>query len=299
LFIDLFKKRLKSALNRGLLLSILVLGMTTLYVASTSLAYYRLPIPISLYEDNVDKSNFNKIVKYFLDDFNYCSSQLTYKETGEVEFPYSVDELCNNLTKEYEKLDNPYYSSFTTKPKPMLTSFLYVQFQITGVYVGLTGEVNYDAFMTNGEYPFTLAHELAHSKGVMRENDAQLLAAYICLNSDDAFIRYSGYLYTFNSLLILTNHTGNEDDYINMYHQMDADILKHFDYIGEYWDKHNLLEVIGEFFNDLYLKIFGSGSTDDYDDPPPEVDPGTNEITSFSRYQRLFFQKYVDDGNII
>ena len=147
--------------------------------------------------------------------------------------------------------------------------------------------------MTNGEHPFTLAHELAHSKGVMRENDAQLLAAYICLNSEDYFIRYSGYLYTFSSILNLMNYTGVKDDYSNMYKQMDKNILANYRYINKFWDEHNLLEAIGEFFNNLYLNLFGKESTDDYQDPPPQVDDSTQEITHFSRYQQLMFQKYT------
>lgn len=296
IIIDLCKKRWTFAAKKGLLIGIISLSIVVTYVSTTSLAYYRKEMPITLYEEKVDKSKFAEVTQYFLDDFNACSSSLTYEENGEVIMPYDTRTLFNNLAKEYEKLDDPYFSSFTTNPKPLLTSFLYREFQITGVYTGPTGEVNYNAFMTNGEFPFTLAHELAHSKGVMRENDAQLLAAYICLNSDDTFIRYSGYLYTFASFLNIMRYTGNKDDYSNMSRQLNEEIFANFDYINEYWAKHNLLETIGEFFNNLYLNIFGSESTEDYDDTPTIVDPGTQEITSFSRYQKLYFQKYIDEG---
>jgi hypothetical protein len=297
LIIYLVKKKWISALNNGLLMGILALSMVVGYVATTSLAYYRSEVPIPLYEEKVDKSKFNEVVKYFLDDFNYCSSTLEYDENGEVKMPYNYHELSKRISKEYEKLNDPYFSSFTSNPKPMLSSFLYVQFQITGMYSGLTGEVNFDTFMTHAEYPFTFAHEIAHSKGVMRENDAQLVAAYICLNSDDDFIRYSGYIYTFASLMNLCSYTGNKGDYQLMYSLMKEDIKLNYNYINKYWKEHDLLEKIGTFFNDLYLKIFGSESTDDYKDPPIVIDPGTNEIVSFSRYQKLYFQKYINDGN--
>ena len=293
----LVKKQYKIALNKSLIMSNIILSIVTGYVATTSLAYYRLPIPIPLYNEHVEKEKFNGVVQYFLDDYNYCSSQLEYYENGEVKMPYSRQQLANNIINQYSKIKTPYLSSFTTNPKAMLTSFLYVEFQITGVYSGLTGEVNYDYYMTNGEYPFTFAHEIAHSKGVMRENDAQLLAAYICLNSSDIYLRYSAYLYTFTSLLSLTKYTGNKDDYKNMVQQMDESIIKNYDYISKYWKEHDILGDFGEFFNNLYLKLFGGESTDSYDDTPVVVDPSTNEIKSFSRYQKLYFQRYVDLGN--
>lgn len=299
IIIDLTKKGFFKALDKLMIIAVSVLGLVTTYVMTTSLAYYRAELPIQLYEEKVDKTKFNSIVQYFLDDFNTCSQNLEYYESGEVKMPYSPNELARKIAYEYSKIKDPYFSSFTTNPKPLLTSFLFVQFQITGVYVGISGEVNYDAFMTKSEYPFTFAHELAHSKGVMRENDAQLVAAYICLNSEDDFIRYSGYMYTFTSLLSLCRYTGNKDDYNNMRKQMDEDILKNYSYISKYWEKNDLLSHIGEFFNNLYLKLFGSESTESYDDTPIIVNPGTNEITSFSRYQKLYFQTFLNkNGNI-
>ena len=296
IIINLTKKRYILALNKSLDITNIVLLIIVGYIATTSMAYYRLPLPIDLYEEKVEKNKFNEVVDYFLTDYNYCSEQLKYEENGEVKMPYSRKELISNVIKEYEKVTDNYFSGFAANPKPMLSSPLYVEFQITGVYSGLTGEVNYDYYMTNGEYPFTLAHEIAHSKGVMRENDAQLMAAYICLNSEDIYLRYSGYLYTFSSLLNLCKYTGNKDNYSLMVNKLDKNILANYSYISSYWKEHDILGDIGEFFNNLYLVIFGSESTDSYDDTKVEVDPSTNEIKSFSRYQKLFFQIFVEDG---
>jgi hypothetical protein len=176
----------------------------------------------------------------------------------------------------------------------MISSFLYVEFQITGVYFGSLGESNYDKYMTSAEFPFTFAHEIAHSKGVMRENAAQMVAAYICLNSDDIYLRYSGYIYTFNSLLQLAKYTGNKNDYKELYNMMNPKILDNYDQISDYWKKHDFLSDFAEFWNNLYLKIFGSESTDEYEDKPPVVNPDTNEITSFSKYQKLYFKAYYE-----
>ena len=295
LIIDFVKKRIKNGVSKVSTIAIVYVAFIFTYVATTSLSYYRDPLPIELYEEKVDKAKFREIIEYFLDDFNYCSTQLEYEENGEVKMPYSNKALSKQIEKEYAKIKDSYFNNFTTYSKPMLSSFVYVEFQITGVYFGVLGESNYDLYMTHAEYPFTFAHEIAHQKGVMRENDAQMMGAYICLNSDDIFLRYSGYIYTFNSLLNLAHYTGVKDDYKELYQKINPNILGNYKYINSYWKEHDILEEFASFWNNLYLKIFGSESTDEYQDPPPVVDPGTNEIAHFSRYQKLYFQTYFNN----
>lgn len=292
--ISLVKKRKKFALSRAIDITLIYVAFIFSYVSTTSLAYYRAELPIPLYEEKVEKSEFVPIISYFLDDYNYCSSTLSYNEDGSLIMPYSASKLSRIIEEEYKKVNDSYFSSFTTYMKPLATSFLFREFHITGVYFGPFGESNYDYLMTTAEYPFTFAHEIAHSKGVMRENDAQLMAAYICLNSEDPYLRYSGYIYTFTSLLNLARYTGNKDDYKNLVNQLDEDIIKNLNQINKYWASHDLLNEIAEFFNNLYLKIFGNDSTGGYDDTPIIINPGTNEITSFSRYQKLYFNIYYN-----
>lgn len=292
IIVSLVKKRKKFALSRTIDIVLIYVSIIFSYVSTTSLAYYRKPLPITLYEEKVNKEDFREIIEYFLLDYNYCSNSLEYKDDGAVKMPYSASKLSRVIEDEYEKIDDSYFSSFTTYGKPLLTSFLFREFNITGVYFGPFGESNYNSLMTTAEYPFTLAHEIAHSKGVMRENDAQLMAAYICLNSEDTYLRYSGYIYTFTSLLNLARYTDNKDDYKELYNMMDENILKNYNQINSYWRQYDFLDELAEFFNNLYLKIFGSDTTDSYDDTPIVINPGTNEITSFSRYQKLYFQIY-------
>lgn len=297
IIIDFVKKRIINGISKIITTALIYVSFIFTYVATTSLAYYREPLPIDLYEEKVDKSLFRPIIEYFLDDFNYCASQLEFKDNGEPIMPYDFSTLNRVIEKEYSKIDDPYFSSFTTYLKPMLTSFVYVEFQITGVYFGVLGEGNFNTLSTVAEFPFTFAHEIAHSKGVMRENDAQMMGAYICLNSEDTYLRYSGYIYTFNSLLSLAHYTGNSNDYRELYNMIDKNILNNYKQISAYWNEHDILRDFAEFWNDLYLKLFGSESTDEYEDTPPVVDPGTQEITSFSRYQKLYFSAYFSKND--
>ena len=66
-------------------------------------------------------------------------------------------------------------------------------------------------------------------------------------------------------------------------------------YINAYWASHRSLSDFANWWNDLYLKISGQDKgTESYNDSPIEVDPTTREISSFSTYQKLYFQLYFN-----
>ena len=51
-------------------------------------------------------------------------------------------------------------------------------------------------YITN--MPFTICHELAHLKGYIYEDEANFIAFMACINSDNLFFQYSGYLNVLN-----------------------------------------------------------------------------------------------------
>lgn len=294
--INLCKLRLIRCLTRVVSLAVTILSFITLYNVTASVQYNRKPIDLPFYTGEVIKEDFVEIVDKYLDDFNYCSSLLSYNEEGGVISPYTFDELKVIIKKDYELLkDNPYYNTFDTNPKQMtLLGWLYRELNITGFYFGIAGESNVNTLCTDAELPFVMAHEMAHGKGVMRENDAQLVAAYITLNSSDYYVRYSGYINTFSALMGVLNYTGNDDDYANAYYRIDKNILNDYDYINKYWSKYNLLDRIGEWWNNLYLMMSGNKGTGEYQDKPPVIDEDTNEIIYLSNYQKIYFEMFYN-----
>ena len=63
-----------------------------------------------------------------------------------------------------------------------------------GMYTYYTGESNINVEFPDYTIPFTVAHEMAHQRGIAREDEANFMAFLICASSDDPYIRYSGYL---------------------------------------------------------------------------------------------------------
>ncbi|MFL6337379.1 MAG: DUF3810 domain-containing protein [Pyrinomonadaceae bacterium] len=79
------------------------------------------------------------------------------------------------------------------QPKPVYASEVLTRLGISGVYSPFTGEPNYNADIPDFQLPFTIAHEMAHQRGVARESEANFVAYVVCISSRDPFVRYSGY----------------------------------------------------------------------------------------------------------
>ena len=71
------------------------------------------------------------------------------------------------------------------------------RFGISGIYMPYVGESNIDDGMHDLEKPFTMAHEMAHGYGWTDEATANFVAYLTCIDSENAFFKYSGYLMYF------------------------------------------------------------------------------------------------------
>ena len=281
------------AISKILTLGIIASTLVLLFTASFSLGYNRDPLVLDVYEGEIKQEDFKDVVQYFVDDYNDCSSKLEYKENGEVKSPYALAEIQKILVKEYNKIDNPYLMKYTTSLKPLMTSFLFRELNITGITFGVTGEANINVLSTASEIPFVCAHELAHTKGVMKEREADYLAAYVTLNSDDYFLRYSGYMWSFGSIMSLADYTGNDGDYSELSSQINPNIRANSSYIRKYWSDHDLLAKFEDWLNNLYLKNNGvEEGTANYGDSQPVIDEEEKKITSLSNFQKIYLDIY-------
>lgn len=292
--LQLVKKQGFKAISRILSIGVIWANVLCAYTYSVEFAYNRAPLDIELYEGQVKKENFTAISTYFIEDFQYCSTQLTYKENGDIKMPYTKSELNKILHDEYTKIDSSYFGNYTPTIKPMFYSFLYSAFGISGWYFGPFGEgvVNVDS--SNAELPFCYAHEMAHGKGVMREDDAQMMAALICLSSDDPYLRYSGYINTYGSALALASYSNNKDDYSTVMNKIGNPIRKNLNYIYNNWKELGVVRKIGDWLNNLYLQMSGDkDGTGSYEDSKPEFDDAGN-VVFLSRYQKLFVRLFIE-----
>ena len=119
--------------------------------------------------------------------------QIAYGASGHSYMPYSYYEMTGKLNDAFaayaEKAD--YISSFRASVKPVVLSVPMTYTHISGVYTFFTGEANVNVNFPDFCTPYTTAHEMSHQRGIAREDEANVVAFLVCMESDDVYIRYS------------------------------------------------------------------------------------------------------------
>lgn len=150
--------------------------------------------------------------------------------------------------------------------KPMAASFVMSHMQLTGIFFPFTVESNVNALAPSFNIPYTIAHELAHLRGFMREDEANYIAWLVCRTSDDVRFQYSG------TLLALI-HAGNalaradRTAYTALRQKYSPQVLRDLAQNNAYWAQFDdqPLSELSEKTNNAYLKANGqSDGTQSY-----------------------------------
>lgn len=292
----------------------IAVGLTyvlNLYVFSMGFGYYRAEMPLPQSQKKYDAKQAGAVVEYFFEDYKQLALKMKRDENGCVIRPYTFSVLADKLRYEFSKLDGGYFGTYTPKPKQIVNSWFLSDMLITGITFLPTGEANVNVAAPPTISAITTAHEIAHTKGVMREGDANLLARYVLISSDDDYLRYCGYYASFDNLLETLILTEDYDSYTIYGLEIDKLVYNEKLYAYEYWrSQPDIIGKIAEFFNNLYLESNGApngtgsyndGNTSEVVTPidpstgEPSRDPTTGEIVReifFSQVQKMFFAVY-------
>lgn len=175
--------------------------------------------------------------------------------------PYSYEEMNQKLMQAYkkftEKQDFP--DHFYSRVKPIMLSKPMSYTHITGVYSFFTGEANINVNFPDYTIPFTAAHELAHQRGVAREDEANMVAFLVCMESDDGYVRYSALLNVYEyvaSALYSTDRDLYAAVYSNLPPQVRREERAYSAFFEEY--RENTAAQISEATNNAYLQSQGA-----------------------------------------
>ena len=228
------------------------------------------------------------------------SGEITRDENGRAVYAGSVGkdgelldmadkarELMVQLGDTYDQLDGYY-----PRPKALLSSDFMCQQYMCGYYFPFSMEANYNDVMYILNIPSTMCHELAHLRGFIYEDEANFIAYLACVESDDTFFQYAGYLsvlaYLHNDLYraYRTDPAGYERAVASVPPAAIPEQVWEDDtfVMQEEWDRINgkalidteLVDEVSDIFIDTNLKVNG-------------VSDGS---VSYSRVVRLLLQYY-------
>ena len=236
--------------------------MYSLFVFTTAVGYNGTPLGDKLGLDAcaVSVDELRVSAEYMIGKMNSELAHVSYTYGDASVMPYSLGRMNTLLLEAYGKAAEKYsfiprlYSSL----KPVALSEAMTYTHISGMYTYYTGEANLNINFPDYTLPFTAAHELAHQRGILPENEANFVAFLVCAESDDPYIRYSGYLNMYeyiNSAL----HSADYDTFAQVYDSLDNRVKGEIVAYNRFFEKYreNTVADVAGAMNDTYLKSQG------------------------------------------
>lgn len=174
---------------------------------------------------------------------------------ADMDRPFS--ELSRQALEAFNTLeaDYPFLGKAQSQAKPMPFSEILSILNLTGFYFPYTAEANVNDHMPRPETAFTICHELAHTCGFMREDEANFIGYLACLKSPDGYLRYSGlYVALMQSLHAL--YRADSHRYFALLEKCSPALMDDIATVQQYWDQYfdTPAAEASNLINDTYLK---------------------------------------------
>ena len=210
-----------------------------------------------LYAQDVELSELYRVAAYFTEALNAASQAVPRDENGVFAVPR--EEIFARSTDIYENIcrELPFLEKADRAPKPMLFSKLLSAMGFTGFYAGFTGESVLNVDSPAAYLPCTIAHELAHQRGIASEQECNFIAILASTQSGDPVYEYSGYL---TGYVHLSNalYRSDYDLWASLRSQLDAGALADIQYNSAYWEQwESPIDTVSNAIYDTMLKSYG------------------------------------------
>ena len=245
----------------SLLFSIFVLGFGTGYYGTT------VDEKLDLDRTDVSPEELYQTASILADHVNEEAQNVKYQYNGFSIMPYTFDEMSKKLVEAYAKVCDEYdfISRLSSRVKPVMLSEPWTYTHISGVYTYFTGEANINTNFPDYTIPYTAAHEMAHQRGIAREDEANFIAFLVCIASDDPYIRYSGYLEVYE-YVASSLYSADKTLYSSVRAKLETNVIEEMAAYSVFFDKYreNVAATISETVNNGYLQMQGTVGSKSY-----------------------------------
>lgn len=192
---------------------------------------------------------------------------ITYRPDGFSVMPYAHSEMVERLLDAYAPVCDRYVfvQRLRSPVKQVMLSEPMTYTHISGVYSYFTGEANLNMNFPDYTLPYTAAHELAHQRGIAREDEANFMAFLVCIESEDAYIRYSGYLNLYEYVASAL-YSADSERYFSVLRTLPDAVRQELIAYSAFFDKYreNVVSEVSGAINDTYLKLQGTEGSKSY-----------------------------------
>jgi hypothetical protein len=168
------------------------------FAVSWAFNYSRVPLAdkIPLHLERTNEDAVNAFADHVVDELNRNVAAAHKEHPTDLE---AAQTLLPRFNRVIERLGDR--ATFAPpRIKPTIFQRLFEMTATTGFSDPWTHEVNLDASSFFYERPAIYAHEWAHISGFADESEANLISALACTTSNDALLRYSGWILTWENL---------------------------------------------------------------------------------------------------
>ncbi|MBR6654775.1 MAG: DUF3810 domain-containing protein [Oscillospiraceae bacterium] len=210
-----------------------------------------------LYAQKSSVEELYRAAEYFSVRLGEIYDEVERDENGV--FCEDISEMFDDSTEIYEGVCEvyPFLGQESVKPKKMLFSWVMSYLNYTGIYFPLSGEANINVHQPSMMIPATIAHEMAHQRGVASEQEANFVEILTCMKSGNPVYEYSG---AFSAFINLGNalYRYDKEAYAQLWYSLPPEVLADMQANNEYWQQFETKAAeVTEKVYDNFLKSQG------------------------------------------
>lgn len=210
-----------------------------------------------LYAKKSSVEELYEVTEYFA--LRLCRLADEVERDGNGVFAEKLDDIFADSTEIYDGVSGEYsfLGQTPVKPKRMIFSRFMSYFNYTGIYFPFTGEANINVDHPAMLVPATIAHELAHQRGIASEQEANFVAVLACAKSGNPVYDYSGSLMAFINLGNAL-YKYDKEAYAGLWYSLPETVTADMHANNAYWEQfENKAAEASEKVYDSFLKSYG------------------------------------------
>ena len=194
------------------------------FVFTLGTGYHATPLgdKLGLERKELASDELVEVAEWLAGKVNECAAEVQFMYDSSSVMPYDFKEMNDRLCAAYESAtkDYDFIMGYSSVIKPVMNSKLMSLAGLLGMYSYYTGESNVNVDYMDYNLVYTCAHEMSHQRGISKEDEANFMAFLVCLESEDPYIRYSGYLNMFEYMLNPMYKALKEENRTSRYYQV-------------------------------------------------------------------------------